>query len=349
MNLLTNFFKNYISTLSLIGAGVFYYSHNERFINFSSGNLSLQFFPQFSLPSIYIFYMIIIAYAIFLIPFYSYYGSMTSKARLVFWLLWKAMQGKSWNTEEYIALRAWIVKLFFLPLMIVWLGQHIFNLINNTYSGLQNISLLSTDFLLFFNTHFFWIAFNAILFFDVFFFTLSYLLEAPFLKNTIKSVEPTLIGWAVALLCYPPFNSYIGNIVNWYSTDFPQFWNMYVHLFFNTCILILMGIYAWASVALGWKASNLTNRGIVMKGPYKYVRHPAYICKNTAWFIGTFPILFASFQGGNVAFHSVLIASGTWAFLYYMRAMTEEAHLSADPDYLIYKNKVRYKFIPKVW
>jgi hypothetical protein len=180
--------------------------------------------------------------------------------------------------------------------MIVWLSQHIFNLINSSYAGLQNISLFSSDFLLFFNAHFFWIAFNTILFIDVFLFTMGYMLEAPFLKNTIKSVEPTIIGWAVTLLCYPPFNSYIGNIVNWYSTDFPQFGNIYIHLFFNFCILILMGIYAWASFALGWKASNLTNRGIVMKGPYKYVRHPAYICKNTAWFLGTLPVIFASVQ-----------------------------------------------------
>ena len=123
------------------------------------------------------------------------------------------LRGKGGTPDEYTAFRAWMVKLFFLPLMIVWLSGHIVNLMNQTYGTLQNVSLFSTDFLLFFNTHFFWFAFTAILFFDVFFFTMGYLLEAPFLKNTIKSVEPTLIGWFAALICYPPFNSYLGNMV----------------------------------------------------------------------------------------------------------------------------------------
>tara|TARA_Y100000031_G_C8029362_1_gene296404 strand:+ start:350 stop:499 length:150 start_codon:yes stop_codon:yes gene_type:complete len=34
--------------------------------------------------------------------------------------------------------------------------------------------------------------------------------------------------------------------------------------------------------------------------------------------------------------------------LYYLRAWTEENHLSLDPDYLEYKTQVRWKFIPKV-
>jgi protein-S-isoprenylcysteine O-methyltransferase Ste14 len=32
-----------------------------------------------------------------------------------------------------------------------------------------------------------------------------------------------------------------------------------------------------------------------------------------------------------------------------MRAITEERHLSQDPDYIQYKKDVPYRFIPKVW
>ena len=42
------------------------------------------------------------------------------------------------------------------------------------------------------------------------------------------------------------------------------------------------GAYALASIALNFKSSNLTNRGIVARGPYAIVRHPAYITKNLA-------------------------------------------------------------------
>ena len=80
-------------------------------------------------------------------------------------------------------------------------------------------------------------------------------------------------------------------MIGWYSSDFPQFENSFAQIFFPTLILILMAIYSWASLSLGFKASNLTNRGIVSHGPYKYIRHPAYICKNLAWWLGGLPFL----------------------------------------------------------
>jgi hypothetical protein len=149
--------------------------------------------------------------------------------------------------------------------MVVWLTEHVFSLINNWHSLSQNIALSSNDFLLFFDNHLFWTLFSSILFFDVFFFTVGYLVEMPALKNVIKSVEPTFIGWLVAIMCYPPFNNFTGQLVSWYSTDFPEFDIPWVHLTMNILILLLMGIYARASLALGFKASNLTNRGIVKK------------------------------------------------------------------------------------
>jgi ATP-binding cassette subfamily B protein len=53
----------------------------------------------------------------------------------------------------------------------------------------------------------------------------------------------------------------------------------------NTLIMIGWGIFAWASVAIGFKASNLTNRGIVQAGPYRFCRHPAYTVKLFIWVI----------------------------------------------------------------
>lgn len=343
-----NFIKNYVSTLSFLAFAYYFYSQNSNFSNFSSGSVWFVF-HNFSFDIISVFYYILGAYIIFLIPYYVSYPSK-SKARLVYWYIWQIMRW--WNDygmEHKNALLAWIVKLFFAPLMIVWITQHTFNLINSTYLSYQNINLFSSDFLLFFNSHFFMWAFTAILFFDVLFFTLWYLLEWPIFKNKIRSVEPTLLWWAVVLICYPPFNSNLTNLVGWYSRDFPQFSSAFIHIPLNISILILMIIYAWASVALWLKASNLTNRWIVRKWPYKYIRHPAYICKNTAWLIGWIPLIIVSLSDENLSTISVLIWLSAWAFVYYMRAMTEEAHLSLDPDYRAYKKQVPYKFIPRVW
>src|SRR3989338_7602736 len=92
----------------------------------------------------------------------------------------------------------------------------------------------------------------------------------PNLKNTILSVEPSLLGWIVTLICYPPFNFYANKVITWKSTDFAYFSNPYLFLTINIMILALMGVYSWASISLGFKASNLTHRGIVTKGPYKF-------------------------------------------------------------------------------
>jgi protein-S-isoprenylcysteine O-methyltransferase Ste14 len=40
---------------------------------------------------------------------------------------------------------------------------------------------------------------------------------------------------------------------------------------------------------------------------------------------------------------------GFWSFIYFLRAVTEERHLSSDPDYLAYCKRVPYRFIPGVF
>jgi protein-S-isoprenylcysteine O-methyltransferase Ste14 len=100
-------------------------------------------------------------------------------------------------------------------------------------------------------------------------------------------------------------------------------------------ITALWGIFAWASLSLGWKASNLTNRGIVRHGPYKYVRHPAYTAKLFVWYIQG--IFFGQY------FLGILLG---FTLIYMLRAWTEERHLSLDPDYMEYRKAVKWKFIP---
>ena len=92
-------------------------------------------------------------------------------------------------------------------------------------------------------------------------------------------------------------------------------------------------------LSLGTKCSNLTNRGIVTRGPYRFVRHPAYISKNLAWWITLIPIF------GFYAFLSMFV----WSFVYYLRAITEERHLIKDLDYQEYCRNVKYRFIPGVY
>lgn len=249
--------------------------------------------------------------------------------------------------EEKIWLLTIFVKVFFIPLMLSWLSGHTSNMLSNMTYVVQNYNLIFTDFISIFKSHLFWFLFQVILFLDVFFFTIWYLVELPVLKNQIRSTDPTLFWWVVALMCYPPFNTATWSILTWHSSDFPMFENVFLLVLFNILILILMGIYTWASVALNFKASNLTHRWIISHWPYKYIRHPAYICKNAAWWIWAIPAFVFAFNSWVFQFIIAFIWVAWWSFIYFLRAMTEESHLrSVDWEYDEYMKKVKYRFIP---
>lgn len=254
-----------------------------------------------------------------------------------------------WPYADRLGLLTVLLKGFFAPLMLLSLFDFTSNMVANGAYLFNQASAIQTDFLRLFNSHGFWFLFQLILFLDVAFFTIGYLVEHPALKNEIRSVDPTWLGWAVALACYPPFNKITVQILGGNVADFPQFENPVVHIVINILLLMLMAIYAWASVALNLKASNLTHRGIISHGPYRYVRHPAYICKNLAWWLGTLPAIIATWE--RSAWDSLLVVcgAGAWTAVYALRALTEEDHLrKVDGEYDAYCQKVRYRFIPGI-
>ena len=168
---------------------------------------------------------------------------------------------------------------------------------------------------------------------------MGYAFEGKRLNNVVKSVEPTLLGWIVTLICYPPFNALIGNYIPWGANDYATLSTPTLTALLRGTSLFLLIIYLWASIALGTKASNLTNRGIVTKFPYSVIRHPAYTGKVLMWWLTLLPFITVPFFFGMLF----------WTIIYYLRAITEERHLSQDQEYLRYKQKVKYRFIPGVW
>lgn len=248
--------------------------------------------------------------------------------------------------DDRLALLATLLKAFFAPMMGTSLMVFCMAALANGQAiaasgalanGLQDL----------FDRHGFWFLMQLILFVDVLVFTFGYLVELPRLGNEIRSVDPSLLGWASALLCYSPFNSISGAILGSQVSDFPRFDDPTSHLVLNLLLLALMALYASASVALGFKGSNLTHRGIVARGPYAVIRHPAYTCKNLAWWIASLPLLSAAFNVSLLAGVQALASTIGWTLLYALRALTEEDHLrSVDQDYDAYAAKVPYRFIP---
>ena len=80
------------------------------------------------------------------------------------------------------------------------------------------------------------------------------------------------------------------------------------------------------------------NRGIVSKGPFRWVRHPIYF----GWLILSIGYAMSYANPRN----TVLIVA-TLPFMVW-RIDQEEAHLSADPEYRGYMAHVRYRLLPGV-
>jgi protein-S-isoprenylcysteine O-methyltransferase Ste14 len=233
-----------------------------------------------------------------------------------------------WNNSSRLGMLTIFVKLFFVPVLISWSISNILHMKNLIISPPHWDLYTLNSFLV-----------DLFILADTSIFAFGYLVESRFLKNEIKSVDPTFFGWLVCLWCYPPFNWFSFRpfdyaFVSIAVTDCP----VWVHAFVTCMITLLWGIFAWASVALCFKGSNLTNRGIVRHGPYRFVRHPAYTAKVLIWMLQG--VFFAQFTAGILA---------AFAVIYFLRAWTEEKHLSADYDYMQYRDSVKWKFIPFVY
>lgn len=173
--------------------------------------------------------------------------------------------------------------------------------------------------------------------------TVGYLITLRPLDAHIRSGNPFLGGWIAALICYPPFVWGIlgrnGQILSYeVATEGWAFWlaNSPALLWaWGALLIVLTGIYAWATVIFGIRFSNLTYRGVLTNGPYRFTRHPAYLSKNLFWWASVMPFLVTNGSVGDAIRNSIflLIVNG----IYYWRARTEEAHLLAeDPKYRVY-------------
>jgi protein-S-isoprenylcysteine O-methyltransferase Ste14 len=267
-------------------------------------------------------------------------------------LVWRALRqpratlAAGLAREDRVALLATLLKAVFAPLMMMSLMAFCVSAWKNGH-GLVEALAAGFGSHVAFNRWGFWFALQLILFVDVAIFTVGYLVETPRLANEIRSVDPTLVGWAAALACYPPFNTYTAKVLGTQTSDFPQFADPALHVLLNALLLALMAVYAAASVALGWKASNLTHRGIVARGPYSFVRHPAYTCKNMAWWIGAGPLVSQAFERGTASGLAALGSVAGWTLVYVLRAITEERHLrGVDGEYAAYAARVRWRFVP---
>jgi protein-S-isoprenylcysteine O-methyltransferase Ste14 len=243
------------------------------------------------------------------------------------------------SEEEKRTFRFILVKLYFIPVML----QFSLNNYNDLSFEIQRVIKhgVDRDFYMYFNNVIFPITVMSFFLIDTLLYSFGYLFESKALKNKIKSVDPTWSGWLVALICYPPCNDVLSRIAPQQTAIYAYFDSYMATFYMRIAVMLLLFVYAFASVSLGTRCSNLTNRGIVSRGAYSVVRHPAYISKVTVWWLTLLPYL----NGNYIAITGMM----GWTLVYFLRAITEERHLRSDPDYVAYCQKVKYRFIPYVY
>jgi isoprenylcysteine carboxyl methyltransferase (ICMT) family protein YpbQ len=249
-----------------------------------------------------------------------------------YWMLGNLVLGQ-WKWINSIVLaehfRGWIIKAFFLPLMFTYLMGNIAFLSNYNLTNIGNSFKTFYDF-----------SYSFIFTIDVALAAVGYVMTMRILDSHIRSAEPTFVGWFVALMCYSPFWHLVFSTmyINYENT---QYWgdmtaqHPILYTIWGSTILILILIYSLATVSFGYRFSNLTYRGLITNGPYRWSKHPAYIFKNISWWFISVPFFSAGDATEALRLSLLLLLLN---FVYYLRARTEENHLSNYPEYVEYAN-----------
>jgi protein-S-isoprenylcysteine O-methyltransferase Ste14 len=237
-----------------------------------------------------------------------------------------SLVGPSLSKEEWKNhILSWVIKLYFLPLMFIYMHNYVQKLSGVQWTGQP------------FNAYN--IIYDSLFFVDTAFVCVGYAFANKVAGTQIRSAEKTAAGWLSALICYQPFWSVIGKGYISYGQDFGNVLSNASNVQWFYCSLIILAIvpYIWATISFGSRFSNLTHRGILFTGPYRYMRHPAYVFKLIAYFL-----MFTPFIAGSM--HQLwanAVMFGLLCFVYRVRALTEENNLrSMGPEYDLYCKKV---------
>lgn len=218
------------------------------------------------------------------------------------------------------------VKLFFLPLMWVYIS----NSLSSIYQYIPSDNVQYREWYRF--------LYKFVFLTDVCFGMVGYIFTMRLFDTHVRSVDSTWLGWIAALSCYPPFNSVLGNAYLNYNMDRVT-WETVIpypsvlYYLWGSAILMLIIIYMFATVVYGARFSNLTYRGLVTSGPYRYTKHPAYLCKNISWWLVSIPFYISGEFGSMVQSCVLLLMLNC---VYYIRAKTEEHHLMQYQEYREY-------------
>jgi hypothetical protein len=295
--------------------------------------LAYWLFPEYKLVGFYNAYwsmlMVVLPAWLVAAPLYLWWADRRmTEPRDGLWHMGRLLSPR-WREADPAAVRqhllGWLVKGFFTPLMFTFmchdLGSTLRVAVSDSWTFAKWYDLI----------------FTSLFFLDTSLISVSYILSPRATGAHIRSTEPSMMGWLAALVCYQPIWAFVSAQYITYEGDMT--WGAWLgphelaYKVWGSCILALVGVFAWATISFGGKFSNMTHRGIITSGAYRWTKHPAYFSKNLSWWMISVPFLGALPWWAKLQHCLLLLALNG---IYFLRAKTEERHLSLDPVYVEY-------------
>lgn len=231
-----------------------------------------------------------------------------------------------WSEQKELLL-AWLVKLVFIPLMYSWLMMATEDLLAFDWALAPSPLIMGL--------------FMYGLAADLLIATAGYLFATRLLGNAVISTDKSWSGWLICLLCYPPLIWIYQQVkqqsndliwTDWLQPDQLLFW------FWAAAVTLTWLMYWFSTLHFGLRFANLSWRGLVSTGPYRWVKHPAYLSKNLYWWLYLVP-----FYGVTNGYELTrnLLGLCFVSLVYFLRAYTEERHLMQFAEYRDYAYHMR--------
>lgn len=320
------------SALLLFGVGFHYF---VPFFSFQFDEKGAWFFENQDYLYLFYLWIIYLPYSLYLHKSKHQNNELSRIERLL-----KSLNRGDFSTDTKQILLVFAVKFFFIPLM--YLGVLFYGKMTLLYLLNFDVNLVEDkSFIEIFNFVVYPFIVLLAMFLALFVYLVGYIYESKKYKTSIVSVETSMFGWVVTITCYVPFYPLLAYVFPNASQDFAFYKSQEITFIVRLVLSVILVIKTITIFNLGLKSSNLTYRGVVTTGIYKWVRHPHYACKLLLWWIGLVP---------SAYLHPWLVGPMIfWSVIYYLRAVTEEQHLIRnDKSYLDYQKKVKYMFIPRV-
>ena len=219
----------------------------------------------------------------------------------------------------------WAVKAFFLPIMLYYLAANATRLdaISEGFTG-DAVEIALAIML-------------VCVLVDLVIANVGYAMTFRLFDAHIRSPNRYLGAWVVTLVCYAPLNEIVMRRIFDYRNDLQ--WSDVVgdhpllYWPWIGAILALYLIHIWSKAVYGLRWSNLTHRGILTNGPYRFTKHPDYLTKSVFFWLTAAPFLTAADPATAWSSTFALVVVNA---IYWGRARMEEKHLSEDPAYVAY-------------